>query len=452
VDGLSQRSVDSSAPDTGAQSEHIQEWFGKILPLSFFDSLKRDLEIVQSRCIFTLRVTTWMMIMQRLSPHGTLAATLSELLQGNGRQLLESCKRVREDNISANTGGYNKARQKMPQEAARRIATQSFEQLSSIRSQGGLRERLFLLDGSSIRLAHTPAIIKAFPPAENQHGESHWPVIRVAVMHHVATALAMAPQFGPMYGNEAVSEQRLAESLIDGLPPESVLIGDRNFGVFSVAWHARRRRHQVLVRMTEVRARRLLGCELNAGDHQVMWEPTREDRRSHPAIPADAGMEGRLIVARPGGMKEDLYLFTTLEEPAEEVIALYGERWNVETDLRSIKEQVRLHTIEAQSPKMVACELLLAIASYNLIRVVMAEAARHVGVNPRDLSFSRSHAAFWAFARAVAHTPSAVDFARHWQLLIRIVGQSRLYKRHRPTAPREVWPISSNFPTRKVRK
>jgi putative transposase len=69
-------------------------------------------------------------------------------------------------------------------------------------------------------------------------------------MHHVVTALAMPPEFGPMYGNEAVSEQALAEPLIDKLPPESVLIGDRNFGVFSVAWHARSQGHRVLVRTT----------------------------------------------------------------------------------------------------------------------------------------------------------------------------------------------------------
>jgi hypothetical protein len=453
VDGTLQRPVGSSAPDAAAAHRgQLQEWFGQILPADFFDSLKQDLEIVENRGIFTLRVTTWMMMMQRLSPHGTLDTALSELLQGNGRELLQPCKRVREGNISANTGGYSRARQKMPEEAARRVACHSFEQLRRMRPEGGLRDRLFLLDGSSIRLAHTPAIVKAYPAAENQHGESHWPVMRINVMHHLATAPAMAPQFGPMYGSEAVSEQMLAEPLIDNLPPASVLIGDRNFGVFSVMWHAHSRGHQVLVRMTEGRARRLTGDELNPAEQKVVWEPTRQDRQGYPDIPADARIEGRLIAARPEGMKEELYLFTTLEEPAEELIALYGERWNIETDLRSIKEQVRLHTIEAQSPKMVACEVLIAIAGYNLIRTVMAEAARHVGVEPRELSFSRSRAAFQAFARAVAHTVSAEEFDRHWRLLIRIVGQCRLYQRQRPSAPREVWHKRQNFPSRKVRK
>ena len=429
----------------------ISGWFARIFSRSFFDSLRQDFEIVEKRGIFTVRVATWMMIMQRLSASGTLNSALSELRFGNGRELLEPCKRVRENSISGNTGGYNRARQKMPEEAARRIAGHSFEQLHQRQPESGLQNRLFLLDGSSIRLAHTAAVVKAYPAAENQHGQSHWPVMRVCVLHHVVTALAMAPEFGPMYGQQAVSEQQLAEPLIARLPPESVLMGDRNFGVFSVAWQAHRHGHKVIVRMTEARAQRLLG-NLSAGDHKVVWEPTREDRRSHPTLPAEARIEGRLIVARPEGMQENLFLFTTLAEPAEEVIGLYKERWNIETDLRSIKEQVRLHTITALSPKMIACELMMAITSYNLIRAVMTEAARQAQVEPRSLSFARSRDDFWAFARAVAHTDSPEEFDRLWRLLLRSIGQFKLYQRHRPPAPRAVWLKRQNFPLRKVQR
>jgi putative transposase len=450
VDGTAQRKIDSPAPDAAAawRSDRIMGWFGRILPLSFFESLMRDLEIVGNSSIFTLRVTTWMMMMQRLSASGTLAVAVSELLHGKGRELLQPCKRVREENISANTGAYTQARQRVPVEAARRVAGRSFEQLHEISSGGGLRDRLFVLDGSSIRLAHSPALLAAYPPAENQHGKSHWPVMRIAVMHHVVTALAMVPEFGPMYGGEAVSEQGLAEPLIDKLPPASVLIGDRNFGVFSVMWHAHCRAHKVLVRLTGQRARRLIGGDRNAGEHKVVWAPSREDRRAHPLMPAGAHIEGRLIVARPEGMKEELYLFTTLEEPTEEAVALYKERWHIETDLRSLKEQVRLHTIPARSPHLAACELLMAIAGYNLIRSVMAEAARQVDVEPRRLSFSRSRAAFLAFARAADHADSAEQFDRHWRILIRSIGQCKLPKRSRPPAPRAVWFKRQNFPHR----
>ncbi|MBC7925415.1 MAG: hypothetical protein H7039_07135 [Bryobacteraceae bacterium] len=208
------------------------------------------------------------------------------MIHGNGRDLLEPCKQVKEHNISASTGAYSQARQRVPVEAVRRVAGRTFEQLHRIWPQRTLRDRLFLLDGSSIRLANTPALLKAYPQAENQYGKSHWPVMRVSVMHHVVTGLAMAPRFGPVYGPDAVSEQGLAEALIDQLPSSSVLIGDRNFGIFAVAWRAHRRGHSVLVRLTEARAKRLSGGQLTPGsDHKVirMSEPGGSARSSGSA-------------------------------------------------------------------------------------------------------------------------------------------------------------------------
>ena len=161
-------------------------------------------------------------------------------------------------------------------------------------------------------------------------------------------------------------------------------------------------------------------------------------------------MEGRLIVAQREGAKEIVYLFTTLQEPAEQVASLYRERWNIETDLRALKEQVRLHAIPARSPDLVASELLIAIASYNLIRAVMAEAAQQIHTEPRRLSFSRSRESFWAFARAVAHVDSREKFEYHWRLLLRSLSQCKLPKRHRPPAPRVIWPKPQTFPTRKI--
>jgi hypothetical protein len=52
-----------------------------------------------------------------------------------------------------------------------------------------------------------------------------------------------------MYGPEAVSEQALTEHLLDRLPKHSVLLGDINLGVFSVAFAATQRGHDVLLRV-----------------------------------------------------------------------------------------------------------------------------------------------------------------------------------------------------------
>jgi hypothetical protein len=428
-------------------------WFTRTLPQSFFESLKQDLNIVENSCIFTLPVTIWAMILQRLSAKGTLASAVHELVQGNGRALLSPCKRVVEDSISSATGAFSQARQRVPVEAVRRITERTFGVLHESAPRTALRDRLFILDGSSIRLSHTPALLAAYPEAENQHGKSHWPVMRIAVAHHVVTGLAMAPRFGPMYGAHAVSEQSLAHELIAQLPADSILIGDRNFGIFAVACSAVGCGHHVVLRLTADRARRLGGGQLSGGtDKHLNWQPSREDRRTWPELPAQAGIGGRFIVIRPEGAKEDLYLFTTLTESVEQLAALYKERWNIETDLRSLKEQVRLHTIAARSPELVASELLIAIASYNLIRAAMADAAQRINIDPRRLSFSRSQDAFSAFLNAVAHVDNEERFDHHWRILLRALSQCKLPQRDRPPAPRAIWPKTQTFPIRKVQR
>jgi hypothetical protein len=59
-------------------------------------------------------------------------------------------------------------------------------------------------------------------------------------------------------------------------------------------------------------------------DRKVIREPSRDDRRAHPDLPGEACIEGRMIVAPPENSTEILYLFTTLEETAEQTVLLYA--------------------------------------------------------------------------------------------------------------------------------
>ena len=59
----------------------------------------------------------------------------------------------------------------------------------------GLPTSVFLLDGSSLELAHTEDLAAAYPPAENQYGAAHWPILRIAVMHNLANGLAFTRKY-----------------------------------------------------------------------------------------------------------------------------------------------------------------------------------------------------------------------------------------------------------------
>lgn len=79
-------------------------------------------------------------------------------------------------------------------------------------------------------------------------------------------------------------------------------------------------------------------------------------------MPQDAGVGGRLIGVRIGrGQSQQwLHVFTTLLLPQAEVVDLYGRRWNIETDLRSLKRTVSLHHVAARNESMMGKELLTA--------------------------------------------------------------------------------------------
>ena len=54
------------------------------------------------------------------------------------------------------------------------------------------------------------------------------------------------------------------------------MIGDANFGVFSVAYAATQREHPVLLRLSAPRAQRLAAETLRDGiDRRVVWKPSR---------------------------------------------------------------------------------------------------------------------------------------------------------------------------------
>lgn len=295
-----------------------------------------DLQAGRRGGIYSLAVVFWLMIVQRLQPGGTLASTVQQLAQGVADPLLSDCKRVRERRIASSTGGYCQARQKMPKRIAEEMTDEIVEQLRQQISQPypDLDHGVFVLDGSSLQLEHSADLVGAYPPGENQHGRNHWPLLRIVVLHDVGSGLAQRPCWGPLHGAGAVSEQKLAAQAIQSLPVGAVVMGDRNFGIFSVAYVAQQHGNPVVLRLTDVRARKLAGAISKAGDYRVLWQPSRWDGKKKPGRksflhqdavwPAEATIEGRLIAWRIGRGRSQqwLYLFTSLRLSAEEVVKL----------------------------------------------------------------------------------------------------------------------------------
>lgn len=433
----------------------VMTLFQRCITAGVMEYLQKQSGVGARRGIYAAPVVIWLMMAQRLQPCGTLASAVQLLLNGGAEPLLNRCRRVREQRISSRTGGYSRARQKLATVLCRQVANELVARLRLMLNPEQKRG-VYLMDGSSLELEARGELLKAYPPARNQYGESHWPVLRIVVLHELESGLAEEPRWGPMYGDEAVSEQGLAEKAMEAIAPGSILMGDRNFGVFSVAWAAVQRGHDVVIRLKDDRARKLAGGAISQpGEAAVEWKPSDAERRKHGFQPGTS-LGGRLIAARVGRgqSKQWLYLFTTVADPGpDELVEMYGRRWNIETDLRSLKRTVRLHHVAAKNKTMMEKELLTAVAAYNLVRAVMALAARRHRIEPRQLSFTFVLNVVEASWHRLAAAPSTEQHGRELDTILDRAAQGTLPRRARPRSfPRAVWYHRRDFPKRKAEK
>lgn len=434
-------------PMVTPEEQNLLQLFAKLVPEGQWQELVSGKKRPQ---IYTLPVVVAMMILQRLSERGTQEEAVNRLLLGQLDHLLLSSKRVEGEQISPNTGGYAKACGQVSVEVVKRITDQLLEELGKrIEPQPELQVPLLLIDGSSLQLEHVPELLEDFPAGSNQYGESHWGTMKWVALHDVQTGIPLRPEWGPMYGKEAVSEQQLARAVLKRAPVGSVVLGDINFGIFVFAYEAVSQQHPVLFRLSKPRALSLAGGKrLAKGERKVVWRPSAGERKKYPELPPEAQIPGRLIVVHPKGFREPLYLFTTLLEPVKTVVAWYLKRWNVELDLRTLKHTMHLHHLRGKSTAAVEKELLIAVVAYGLVRAFMALAAGRAGLAPRQLSFTRAYGLVNALIGKLC-TTDGQERQKAYERMLNYVAKAKLPKRSkRRSYPRAVWGRGKTYPNR----
>ena len=364
----------------------------------------------QTRMVYTRAVTIWMLILQRLGKGMTLSEVVSHLLKFDHGLLCDN-KRVREGMLSHNNSAYNAARQHLPLETVLEFSRAVCDYLGRTSEPVFEDRRIFILDGTTITLPPTPELRSAFPPAPNQHGESVWPIALLAVAHELRSGCALLPQVDPMYGPNKSSETKQCLKIIEGLPENSIVMADSNFGIFGVAYACRQAGHNFLLRLTAQRFKSLVKqATLHSQEEQcktylLSWHPSAQDRRSTPELPKGTRLECFLHeFTLPDGQL--LYLVTDLRISGLCAAELYRQRYNAEFDIRDVKVTLQTENIRAKSVSMFMKELMSSIVAFNLVAQFRRQAAKLARVEPRKLSFSDIWRAFrYELLYANATTP-----------------------------------------------
>nr|WP_274517505.1 transposase [Fortiea contorta] len=96
-------------------------------------------------------------------------------------------------------------------------------------------------------------------------------------------------------------------------------------------------------------------------------------------------------------MASDSFSFTTLLDKATystlEIVGIYGNRWDVELDLRHIKTTLGMDILRCKTPSMIRKEIHAYLLAYNLLRSLMWSAGTtyNTPTNRLSLQWTRHH-------------------------------------------------------------
>ena len=187
----------------------------------------------------------------------------------------------------------------------------------------------------------------------------------------------------------AAASARVAE-VIASLGPAMLCLADRNFFSFAFWEKAASTGADLLCR---VKKNLVLPCQARLADGSylstIYASPTARRKNQ-------GGVQVRVIEYALEGLPgaEPLYrLVTTIldpdEAPAQELAALYHERWEIETALGELKTHLRGAQIVLRSkkPELVRQEFYGLVMAHFAVRGLMHEAALGADVDPDQLSF-----------------------------------------------------------------
>jgi hypothetical protein len=352
---------------------------------------------------------------RELDPATTLALFVRQILHGN-----TPCGEVRHlAGRPFTPSAWCQARARLPLSVCRAVLRRVCDAALPCAAHDDHRwrgHRVFHVDGTTFTMPDTPALQEAFGQRHGHRPGCGFPAAHLLLMFSAATGLLVDAVCSPLYTSDVSQTPALHAHLAAG----DVLIGDDNFsGYAHVARLVRAGLHGVfpshhgrIVDFTPGRAHTSDGSgvpvaglprtrwvrSLGVDDQVVEWFrpkgcPAWMTREQYAALPESITVrEVRRTVALEDGRRVTVTILTTLLDadkyPADALAELRMRRWDVETNLRRLKATMGLEVLRCKTEAGVRKEMTVFCLAYNLVRVVMLEAAGRQSVPVARVSFA----------------------------------------------------------------
>jgi len=386
-------------------------------------------------------------------PTETLSMFLAQVLSADG-----SCRQAVNDaalkrvigglpRCSASTSAYCQARAQLPTEMISALT----RQVGGVIAESApiwwhfQNRPVRLVDGATMTMADTKDNQAAYPQPSSQKEGLGFPICRMVALICLGSGALLDAASGPCEGKGS-DEQTLLRGMLDRLEAGDILLGDAFYPTYFLLCELMQRGVDGVFEQYGARKRSTdfnSGEKLGVRDHLVVLEKPKKrpdwmTREQYEQAPATLNVRefkaaGKIMVTT---------FLDAKAAPKNELKVLYRRRWNVELDLRNIKTTLGMERLRCKTPEMVMKELWVYLLAYNMIRLLMAQAALLADQIPRQLSFKHTVQVWLSWRQCGGPTDDGVCI----QALLVLIAEPRVGLRPGRIEPRALKRRANNFP------
>ena len=399
--------------------------FRELLPEFVIEQAIDELKIKYRCRLFDPFVTLWVFLSQVLDVDKSCHNAVSRMIAYLANQGVEI--------PSTDTSAYCQARSKLSENLLEKLFGKSAQSLEEKVTTEYLwcGRNVKVIDGSSVSMPDTVENQKAYPQPSSQNPGCGFPIAKIGVLFSLATGAAIAIVIDVMNTHDL----KLARKLYKFLNPLDILLGDRAFCAYAdlisiknLGCDAVFRKHQS--RKTTMLKGKIVGdCDKLVTWHKPQKCPKGLSLEEFVALPQSLTVrEIYYYIIIPGFRTQRVSLITTLLDTTVysslNLLRLYGERWNVELNLKHLKTTLGMEILRCKTPAMVRKEIYVYLLAYNLLRSLMWLSGTTYGAPPLRLSLQGTRHHLSHFMTVLLAAPSTQRHHIYRTLLKVIVHKS----------------------------
>lgn len=309
--------------------------------------------------------------------------------------------------VPAGKAAISRARSRLGMEPVKELYDRIVGPVADAQTQGAFYQgwRVVALDGFTLETPDTVANAAAFGrPQAPTSGQSAYPLVRGVGLVEVGTHVL----FGAVLGSYYTGEVTLAREVVPRLEKGMLCLADRYFPGFDL-WTQAVATGAELVWRVRRRIRFVEDERLPDGSYLSRFPSRRKGKVQRVRVI-------QYKIKNQKGEDQEVRIITSILDwqlaPAEELAALYAERWEFETALDEFKTHLRgaRTVLRSQTPDLIRQEVYGLLLAHFALRGLMHEAAVHAGRDPDRISFVHTvRVARRTLPRFAAISPSGVE-------------------------------------------